>query len=195
MTDKIDEILSGLQAGKDINLDNIRVNSPVTNQFFVLNKPDIIFNQTKFSHVLDAFLKRDYNLENEVINNENFKRNMPLKNELNNVNMNYYKGVIESELQQHFDDITIFLQNPRNENFLKKYVRIAKDLTDNYAANEEYFKNLINHMKFVKEKMLKKMGEELEDDLEDYITIFLNHMYFFCEYGIKIKGERNDNSK
>lgn len=199
MTDKIEEILSHVQAGGNVDIKDVNIDNSIKNQILILNKPDIIFNQTKFSQVLEAFLKESNELDREetteIIDVETFKRNMPLKNELNNVSIDYYEQVINIELQQYFSDVSVFLQNPRNENFLNKYMRIAKDLTNNYIANKQHYRNIMLHMQYVKNDMLKKFGEEIEDDFEDYITIFLNHMYFFCEYGIRVKGEINDNSK
>ena len=199
MTDKIEEILSHVQAGGNVDIKDVNIDNSIKNQILILNKPDIIFNQTKFSQVLEAFLKESNELDREetteIIDVETFKRNMPLKNELNNVSIDYYEQVINIELQQYFSDVSVFLQNPRNENFLNKYMRIAKDLTNNYIANKQHYRNIMLHMQYVKNDMLKKFGEEIEDDFEDYITIFLNHMYFFCEYGIRVKGEINDNTK
>ncbi|MGL5576298.1 MAG: ABC-three component system protein [Cetobacterium sp.] len=158
-----------------------------TEQHFHDIKIPVAFDPQKLASLIGNFLKIPYFNSIEVPDEEIFKkyhRDLPAKNILNGVSEEYFY-IIQDHFEEHFEDINRFLKHPANRTILKNYRSIASKLNMSYISSSSNKKNLPLHIQFVQEKVYNSM--HLTDDLDDYLGVFLHHMYFYCDYGINPK--------
>lgn len=147
------------------------------------------FDPNKLKDVIEEFLKVDYFENIEVIEEtlfNNFYRDIEKKNIINGVNEEYF-SIIEEDFQKYFEDINKFLKYSINRKIREKYHLIAKKLNMSYRSNYSEKRNLPEHIQFVQEKVYNEIAN-IEDTTDLYLSIFLHHMYFYCEYGINPKS-------
>ncbi|MGL5050836.1 MAG: ABC-three component system protein [Cetobacterium sp.] len=172
--------LSPVVTGNDNEL-NLQINN------IYENKIPIAFDPEKLASLIGDFLNIPYFNSIEIPDEEIFKkyhRDLPTKNRLNGVSEDYF-NIIQEHFEEHFEDINTFLKHPPNRKFLKKYKSIAGKLNMSYISSSKNEKNLPQHIQFVQDKVYNSL--RLTDDLDDYLSIFLHHMYFYCDYGINPK--------
>lgn len=165
-----------------INGNNNTVKCEVNNIFE--KKIPIAFDPEKLASLISDFLNIPYFDNIEIPDEEIFKkfhRDLPTKNKLNGVSKEYF-NIIQEHFEEHFEDINTFLKQPSNRMLLRKYRSIALKLNMSYLSLNEPKKNLPQHIQFIQEKVYNSL--QLTDDLDDYLSIFLHHMYFYCDYGI-----------
>lgn len=181
MSNKNNSNLNNSQIGDH---SNVHIGDDVVNNN-IIKKP-IAFDPEKFKSIIEKFLDSNY-LRDVISTGEeqysNFYRNIEKKNEMNGVSKEYFE-FINSDCQEHFSDINKFLQSPINREINKRYHLIARKLNINYVSLYKKEKNLPEHIQFIQEKVYNELGNSISDDVDFYISIFLHHMYFYCEYGI-----------
>lgn len=151
----------------------------------------IAFDPGKLKNLIESFLDIDYFNNLKICEEELFQhfRRKPdfinKKNLLNGISKDYYL-LIEEEYQEHFSDINNFLGNSRNNLLRKRYRLIAKRLNISYLAKYKNEKNLPEHIQFVMNIVYNNIAI-ISDDVDFYLSIFLHHMYFYCDYGVNPK--------
>lgn len=152
---------------------------------FQENRTPIAFDPLKLKDIIENFLENLEEIEEanklEIINFDRIT--MEEKNRLNKVSNEYFTDIILGEYQQYFGDIDYFLKQKRNVAIRRKYELIARKLNKSYLGSTKY-KSLPDHMAEVEDKVYQ-MVKNLSDDLDEYMSIFLHHMYFYCSYGKK----------
>lgn len=163
---------------------NIEVNQ--TNNFYQ-QYVIIEFNEERFKETIELFLENKGKIIIEEEKYQNFKRDQDEKHKKNNMSLEYYEQQILDKDIKFFSDIDAFLKNKRNSKHKKDYEIIARDLTIDFFAKKQKDKNynIIEHISKVKGELLKKIGKNVNIEVEKYIIIFLHYMYQECDYGIK----------
>ena len=158
-----------------------------TNNYYQPNNT-VEFNEPRFKDIIELFLGN----KSEIIITEedkyqNFKRNQIEKHKKNNMSSEYYDQEILDGDIKYFSEIDAFFKNKRNLKYKRNYEIVARDLTRDFFSKKEKDKNynIIEHMSKIKSKLLKKIGENDNIEVEEYIIIFLHYMYQECDYGIK----------
>ncbi len=105
------------------------------------------------------------------------------KNKLNKLGKDYFNNVLKSSYAD-FDKIKIFLEDPQNDDFKKKYKNSISDLQEEIVLHKlDYgaFENILNHIY----KLILDMSNEKLRNNRNLIRIFLHYMYVNCDIGIK----------
>lgn len=152
---------------------------------FQESRDPIAFDPLKLKEVIEKFLsKLEESEEIEKLEIITFDRiTMEEKNRLNKISDEYFENIILGEYQQYFEDINHFLKEKRNVAIRRKYELIARKLNKSYLGSTKY-KSLPEHMAEVEDKVYQVI-KNLSDDIDEYMSIFLHHMYFYCSYGRK----------
>ena len=117
------------------------------------------------------------------IQNEFKKIPIEVKNKLNRLGKDYFDNVLKSSYSD-FDKIKAFLQDPRNDDFKKKYNNTISDLQEEiFIHREEYgaFENILNHLY----KLILDVSNDKLKNNRKLIRVFLHYMYVNCDIGIK----------
>ena len=104
------------------------------------------------------------------------------KNSINNLSSEYCQYIREDS-EKHFHDIKIFLENPRNNNYLKMYNDTVYDFKGVIIAKRH------EYCKFdeVLEDLFSKSYDKLKVQGIDkaLLKVFIHFMYFSCDIGQK----------
>lgn len=151
----------------------------------------ISINPNKMAVIIKEFLKVDFlneldeSLESQLQEFNREDEHLKLKNELNGVSKEYFDSIIQYH-SEHFYEIENFLKQNRNHNIRKKYASIATNLHFNYLSQCTHNRNLMNHIQTVVSEINNSIQCD-DDEVEEYVMIFIHHMYFKCDYGINPK--------
>jgi len=104
------------------------------------------------------------------------------KNKLNNLSESYYTNQIRRKSIQHFDDIDMFLQDPKNEKHTKIYYNFADELDNKIEVKRDTFNKFEEIFVYLYDLIFEQNAIELKDDRR-LIWVFLHHLYFNCHIG------------
>lgn len=105
------------------------------------------------------------------------------KNKLNKLSEEYFSGVFKNSVDD-FARMRAFLQDPKNETFLKMYQNTVSDIQEEITIKRtEYraFDEILNHLY----KVVLDTGNNALKNNRRLIRVFLHYMYFHCDIGIK----------
>ncbi|MFW5872083.1 MAG: ABC-three component system protein [bacterium] len=105
------------------------------------------------------------------------------KNELNNLNKQYFDW-IKSHSLQHFSKIESFLKDPRNRQYATYYENTVSDLQGTILAKRSEFAKFDLILEYIFKLILESDFDKLKDHRR-MIRVFLHFMYFNCDIGVK----------
>lgn len=119
----------------------------------------------------------------EAIEDEIFGIPITEKNTLNKLSEDYFIEVFKNSVDD-FAKIRAFLQDPKNEKFLKMYQNTVSDIQEEITIKRtEYrvFDEILNHLY----KLVLDTGNKALKNNRRLIRVFLHYMYFHCDIGAK----------
>jgi len=105
-----------------------------------------------------------------------------IKNKLNGLSESYYANQIRRKSIQYFDDIDIFLQDLKNEEYTKIYYNFADELSNKIHVKRDDFKKFEEIFVYLYDIIFEQNSIELKND-RGLIWVFLHHLYFNCHIG------------
>lgn len=136
------------------------------------------FNENDIREIVQSFSKID--LKKSKLSEIPQKRDIELKNEINNLSKDYFNNAIKKNLT-YFNQIKEFLENPINDEYLNKYQNTIDDINEEIIIHrDEYdkFEEVINHLY----KYVLNNAPELHDK-RSFLRLFLHYMYYNCDIG------------
>jgi len=103
------------------------------------------------------------------------------KNKINQLSDEYYNYIQENSMP-YFSDITEFLKNPRNENYVEQYYSTADEIKAKLISkrdNFESFDDVFNHLYDL------IIGDNIGLMSRRLANVFLHYMYCDCDIGKK----------
>lgn len=151
---------------------------------YYYNPHPIRFFENDLKEIIHVFSKEIDVIKNIVEETSDFDRpNISKKNELNNLSEEYFEH-IKKESLVYFDKIRMFLNDPRNEEFLKKYLSTTKEINRKIVCNRKEFQ----YFEIIFDAIFSYIVESSNYDLpfdRDLIWVFLHFMYYNCDIGEK----------
>jgi hypothetical protein len=105
------------------------------------------------------------------------------KNKLNKLSEEYFNDVFKKSVDD-FARIKTFLEDPKNDKFLKMYQNTVSDIQEEITIRRsEYhaFEEILNHLY----KIVLDAGNQALKNNRRLIRVFLHYMYFHCDIGTK----------
>jgi len=136
------------------------------------------FYENDIREIVQSFSKID--LKKSKLSEIPQKRDIELKNEINNLSKVYFNNAIKKNLI-YFNQIKEFLENPINDEYLNKYQNTIDDINEEIIIHrDEYdkFEEVINHLF----KYVLNNAPELHDK-RSFLRLFLHYMYYNCDIG------------
>ncbi|WP_305927692.1 ABC-three component system protein [Bacillus mycoides] len=178
MFSRIMQIIAGKgnkSAGRDIN---------ETNHIYNYNPHPIRFFENDLKDIICVFSDEVNVISNIIENTTDFKRpNIEKKNELNDLSESYFEHIKRDNLA-YFDKISLFLKDPRNKNFLERYLSTTNEINRKIVCNRNEFK----YFEVIFDAIYNYVVERADNDLpfdKDLIWVFLHFMYYNCDIGEK----------
>ncbi len=104
------------------------------------------------------------------------------KNQINNLDDDYYKYIILSDLDRYEKQILDFLQNPINQEFAQYYEETSSELKRVIEANREQFDDFKKIFSFLTNYLMEKEPDKLKK-YRNTIPAFFHFMYYQCDIG------------
>lgn len=190
---KGDELIKELK--KDISLENIEIigletliswlrqNTNIVESFDLenLNNP-LRIHPDDIKEVIIAFDKIKKSA-NPPQNENPFKHvNIELKNKINDLNETYFK-FIKDRSQTYFNQISQFIGDPKNSEFLQIYDNIVDELQAKIITNRNNFGEFNEIFEYYYDYILVRTPELKR--IKRLIRVFLHFMYWSCDIGKK----------
>lgn len=162
-------------AGRDIiEKQHIYNYNPHPIRFFENDLKEIICVFSEEVVVIGNIIEKTTDLERPYIEK---------KNELNNLSEAYFEHIKRDNLV-YFDKINIFLKDPRNKNFLKRYLSTTREINRKIVCNRNEFKYFEVIFDAIYNYIVENSNYDLPFD-RDLIWVFLHFMYYNCDIGEK----------
>ncbi len=136
------------------------------------------FNENDIKDIIQSFSKID--IKKSKLSKIPQKRDIELKNQLNNLSKDYFNNAIKKNLV-YFNQIKEFLENQINNEYLNKYQNTIDDINEEIIIHRnEYdkFESIINHLY----KFILNNSPVLESK-RVFLRLFLHYMYYNCDIG------------
>ena len=104
------------------------------------------------------------------------------KNLLNNVNDSYFSEIKEHSLK-YFADITKFLQDPINSQYLENYLNTAADLRSYVVAHQDAY-SFVEILETIITNIVGESGSDIFR-VRSLVRVFVHYMYWNCDLGRK----------
>jgi hypothetical protein len=166
------ELLLHPHIAKAVGLDKLR--SPI--QFVPEDMRDVILAL----HVHRQSLTSAFDSEHDF-------RDYPglaAKNEINGLT-SAYDAYIKENSMPHFNDIEMFLKNPRNEIFKEQYHTVADEFKGQLIVHRERFINFDDALETLYNTIHERCPEI--QSARRLVKIVIHYMYVHCEIGLKVK--------
>lgn len=177
MFTKIMQVISGKDnksAGRDII---------ETKHIYNYNPHPIRFYENDLKEIICVF-SDEIDIISNIVEEIDFERPyIEKKNELNNLSESYFEH-IKKDYLAYFDKITIFLKDPRNEKFLKRYLSTTKEINRKIVSNRKEFVFFEVIFDAIYSYIVEKSNNFLPFD-KDLVWVFLHFMYYNCDIGEK----------
>jgi len=106
------------------------------------------------------------------------------KNEINKLNEEYFK-FMKNNSQTYFNQISDFLADPKNKDFLEIYKNIVNELQAKIITNRDEFGEFNKILEYYYDYILVRCPELKK--IKRIIRVFLHFMYWGCDIGKKEK--------
>ena len=103
------------------------------------------------------------------------------KNTLNNLSKEYFE-FIKSHSLQYFEQIDLFLKDPKNLKFMQMYSRTVSDLKAKIILERDRFNDFMHLIEYLVEFVVKNNLTTLTE-IRDKVRVFIHFMYFNCDIG------------
>lgn len=136
------------------------------------------FDENDIKEIVQSFSK--INIKKGILSEIPQKRDIELKNEINNLSKDYFNNSIKKNLV-YFKQIKEFLENPINDEYLNKYQNTIGDINEEiiiYRDEYDKFELVIDHLY----KLVLSNFSELHDK-RTILRLFLHYMYYNCDIG------------
>ncbi|WP_307893170.1 ABC-three component system protein [Bacillus swezeyi] len=178
MFERILQIIAGnnnKSAGRDIK---------ETTHIYNFNPHPIRFYEQDLKEIIECFSKETDNINNVIENTTDFYRpKIKKKNEINRLSNEYFEHIKKNSLM-HFEKISIFLKDIRNEEFLKMYLSTTTEINNKIVCNRREFEYFEKIFDAIYNYIVEKSNYELPFNKE-LIWVFLHYMYYSCDIGDK----------
>ncbi len=179
----------------EVNIDNIEIignedliiflrrNQDIVDLFDLdnLKNPLRIFPED-IKDIIIAFSDNKDDIELEEIKDPFKHVDIELKNKINNLNEDYF-NFIKDKSQVYFSQISKFLGDPKNKEFLEQYENISNELQAKIITNRDKFTEFNKIFEYYYDFILAKCPELKKK--KRLIRIFLHFMYWSCDIGKK----------
>ena len=141
------------------------------------------FNEKELRDVIIVFSQQVSNIANEA---SDFITTFDIvdketKNQLNKLSKDYFE-FIKSHSLQYFEQIDLFLKDPKNTNYMQMYSRTVSDLQAKILLDRDKFHDFMNLMEHLIDFTVQN-NEQLLNELRDKVRVFIHFMYFNCDIG------------
>lgn len=159
------------------------LNDPATRKIFDLDiyKMPFEFYENEIKEVIEIFhetLPKSF----RGITGKTDRPDINVKNSINNLDSNYYKNIILSDLNRYHDRILEFLYDPKNEDYANSYENTAMELKRVIESNIEMFSDFKNVFEYLVRYMIEKEPVRLQKYRNTIPAIF-HFMYYRCDIG------------
>lgn len=103
------------------------------------------------------------------------------KNSLNNLSQDYFDFMM-THSNQYFNDIQLFLTDPKNDAYLKMYSNTVSDLQAKILLERDRFQEFQSLLEHLVEFVVANNHDKLKD-LRRIVRVFVHFMYFNCDIG------------
>jgi len=163
----------------------LRQNQDIVNLFDLENLKDPL--RIHPDDIREVILAFDKNKDNKNINppTNPFKHiDIETKNEINKLTEEYFE-FMKDKSQAYFNQIKIFLEDPKNKEFLKMYNNIVEELQAKIINNRNDFNEFNLIIEHYYDYILDRCPELKK--IKRLIRVFLHFMYWSCDIGKKEK--------
>lgn len=111
--------------------------------------------------------------------------NIEIKNEINNLDKQYFEYVLKNDLNRYRNQILNFLENPINSEYAQYYEETAMELKRVIETNREHFDDFKKVFDFLTKYLTDKEPIKLKK-YRNTIPAFFHFMYYQCDIGREV---------
>lgn len=136
------------------------------------------FNENDLREIVNSFSRLDKKISELP---KIPKRNIELKNKLNNLSKEYFDNVIKKNLI-YLEQIRDFLMDEINLDYLNKYENTIDDINAKIIIHRKDYEKFEMILEFLYDFIIENNSELLEK--RRLVRLFLHYMYYNCDIGI-----------
>lgn len=171
--------------GLDTLVSYLRQNSNIVELFGLEDlKNPLRIHPDDIKEVIIAFDKNKHKLDMRNVQSGFGHIDIETKNKINKLNEEYF-SFIKDKSQAYFNQISKFLEDPKNKKFLNLYENIVSELQAKIITNRGDFDEFNKIIEYYYDFILVRCPELKK--IKRLIRVFLHFMYWSCDIGKKEK--------